>query len=96
MVNQMTDTIKLDKQGRIIIPIEIREKLNLHEAELKINVIGKKIIIEPFNADLEQEVSDWESYLKSNEIKPFKIELSDEENESKWFSEGYAKQKLGL
>ena len=92
----MASTIKIDKQGRIIIPKEIRDKLGLHNTDLKIHVIGNKIIIEPFNSELEQQASEWEKALKNLDIEAFRIDHDKEENESKWFSEGYAKQKLGL
>ncbi|MFQ5821969.1 MAG: AbrB/MazE/SpoVT family DNA-binding domain-containing protein [Candidatus Heimdallarchaeota archaeon] len=93
----MAHATKIDKQGRIIIPKELREKLRLRpETSLKIHIMGRKLVIEAYDPDLESNVKNWEQKLKNMIIEPFKIDQPDETSEAKWFSEQYARQKLGL
>ncbi len=88
---------KIDKQGRIVIPKELREKLRLRpETSLKIHLMGRKLVIEAYDPDLESNDKKWGQKLKNMIIEPFKIDQSNETSEAKWFSKQYACQKLGL
>ena len=40
MVKMMVKAIKIDKQGRILIPKEIRKALELDKTDLRIDIIG--------------------------------------------------------
>lgn len=93
MVKKMVKAIKIDRQGRILIPKEIRKILELDNTDLKINIVGKQLIITPFRSNIKQEVDKWEEQMKKMNIEAFKV---PEEKKSKWFSEEYAKQKIGL
>ncbi len=93
----MAHATKIDKQGRIVIPKEYREKLGLEkEMPVKIQLMGRRLIIEVFDPDLESDVKNWEQKIKNMKIEPFTIDQSEEKSEAKWFSEQYARQKLGL
>ena len=88
---------KIDKQGRIVIPKELREKLGMEpETSLKIHLMGRQLVIEVYNPNLHKNVKKWEQKLKNMIIEPFKIDQSNETSEAKWFSKQYARQKLGL
>ncbi len=93
----MAHATKIDKQGRIVIPKEYREKLGLEkEMPVKIQLMGRRLIIEVFDPDLESDVKNWEQKIKNMKIEPFTIDQSEETSDAKWFSEQYARQKLGL
>ena len=93
----VADTIRVDKQGRILIPKEMRQKMGIEkDSEVKAQIIGKKLILEPTNENLEKIIQEWESKLISFEIKAFNIPERDGNNHVKWFSEEYVHKKLGL
>ncbi len=54
------EKLNLEKQGRVIIPKKIRDKLNLREGKkLSIELEGNKIILKPL-----KDLSDFSSQLK--------------------------------
>lgn len=67
---------KFDKLGRIVIPIEMRDKLNLNEprAEAKIELVDDKIILT--NPNQEDPFRDWlKDYALKTEIENIDINL---------------------
>jgi AbrB family looped-hinge helix DNA binding protein len=91
----MVEIIKMDKQGRITIPAQIRNLLslsenNLLEIDIQTNqiVIRKQIIADP------EKVEIWFKKLSQTALPALKIETGIQD--SKWYSEDYVKQKLGL
>lgn len=90
----IVETVRIDKQGRLIIPAGIRKTLGISgDTEAIIKVYGNTIIIEPILADLEKTVNEWvEKVLSIN------LQLSTEDTEEswKWVGYEYAKRKLGI
>jgi len=94
MVNQMEETVRVDKQGRLVIPPRIREFLGLKDGgSILIRVDGSRVVLEPAFHDLGESVDEWkEATLK------LKSEAFTEKTEEswKWMSREYARRKLGL
>jgi len=92
VVIKMPNILKVDQQGRVVLPIEIRRALGI--------VRGGSIVLEKKNnrifinagGKLEENVKQWKERVKSInvEAKTFKA------GESKWMSESWAKKKLGI
>ncbi len=97
MVYILAKTTKIDKQGRILIPKNYREKLGLsEETSVNIHLVDRRLIIEVFNPNLHEAVNQWKENLVKRNIKAFTIPKSAVSSDPKWFSEEYARQKLGL
>jgi len=90
----MEYTVKIDKQGRLVIPSPIREALGLKgsgEAIIRLN--GLKLVIEIVNKDLEKKVEEWKKTTLSLHAEPFTEEIKES---WKWINHEYAKRKLGI
>jgi transcriptional pleiotropic regulator of transition state genes len=86
--------VKIDKFGRILIPKEIRNSLEIKEGtELEIEVKDEKILIWLKDRNLEERVEKLMSYLENNAPKPF---VSGEEAGEKWYSAEFSMRKIGL
>ena len=87
--------IKIDKQGRIIIPSDIRKLLGIKgETEGILRVRGRKIIIELMDTQYKKKIEEWYQKIKNMRIQAFSSE--EEVFPSAWMSDEYAKKKLGL
>jgi len=87
--------IKIDKQGRMVIPSKVRRVLGIYdEMEGVLSVRGRKIIIEFIDNNLKERVEKWYEDMKRMKVQAF----SSKEviPKSKWMSDEYAKRKLGL
>lgn len=52
--------VKIDKQGRIVIPSEVRKILGLKSnSEVLLNIKNNTIILELIHEDIDQIVDDW-------------------------------------
>ena len=94
MVNNVEYVIRIDKQGRVVIPALIREALGLvsgGKALLRLN--GTRIVMEPVNEDLEKRVEEWRNLALRLSAEPF---TEDIEDSWKWMSREYAERKIGL
>ncbi|TFG18810.1 MAG: AbrB/MazE/SpoVT family DNA-binding domain-containing protein [Promethearchaeota archaeon] len=97
MAEIMAHTTKLDKQGRLIIPAEIRKKLSLSEdSVLIIEILGNQLIIKKKMAVSKEQREDWKKKLKNMEIRAFTEEYNQNNESTKWMSEEYVRNKLGL
>jgi AbrB family looped-hinge helix DNA binding protein len=97
MAEIMAHTTKMDKQGRLIIPAEIRKKLSLNEnTELQIEILGNQLIIKKKLAVSKEKLNTWKKKLLDMKIKAFTEEKSHEGQSTKWMSEEYVRNKLGL
>ena len=97
MAEIMAHTTKLDKQGRLIIPAKIRKKLSLSEDTLLvIEIHGNQLIIKKKMAVSKEQLKSWKTKLKSMKIKAFSEEYDQEMESTKWMSEEYVRNKLGL
>ena len=94
MVQFMSESVWVDKQGRLILPSHIIENLGIKEGDrLMIHQDGKKIVLVPMNEDVEKSVKDW-----SRKAMEMSTSMNTEESSpsGKWMSDEYAKKKLGL
>jgi AbrB family looped-hinge helix DNA binding protein len=97
MAEIMAHTTKLDKQGRLIIPAKIRKKLSLSEDSLLvIEILGNQLIIKKKMAVSKEQLQTWKKKLKDMKIKAFTEEYDQEKESTKWMSEEYVRNKLGL
>ncbi len=82
----------MDRYGRIVLPKEIREKLNIHEnTELTLDVRDDEIVLRVQRGDLEERVDELIEFLRNNAPKAF---VSEVEEEEKWFTNWL--EKIGL
>ena len=94
MVNVMPQyRVRIDKQGRIVIPSEVRKILNLQpNTELLLNVRDKKIVLEVVEKDLEKVVDDWFKKMLEIKVEAKGFSLKP----GFWMSEDYVKRKIGV
>ncbi|MGB9660300.1 MAG: AbrB/MazE/SpoVT family DNA-binding domain-containing protein [Nitrososphaerales archaeon] len=94
MVNNVEDSVTIDKQGRLVLPSHIREVLGLKEGgQVSIRLDGSRVILEPISKDIKEKVQEWANIALSLKVEAF----TEEYNESwKWMSREYARKKLGL
>ena len=93
----MAHTTKMDKQGRLIIPAKIRKKLSLNEnSVLEIEILGNQLIIKKKLVVSEEILKDWKRKLIDMKITAFTEEKIPYEESTKWMSEEYVRNKLGL
>lgn len=89
------EIVRVDSQGRIIIPVSIRRNLGIRSgASLRIKIYGSKIILEPISDEnLKERIKEW-----ADTTQRVKAEVGSGEVEKswKWISCEYAKRKLGL
>ena len=86
-------SVRIDKQGRIVIPSEVRRLLKLEpNSELLLDVRDNTIVLEPVHRDLNKVVDEW--YKKMLEMKIEARGLKIEP--SMWMSEEYVRRKLGI
>ncbi|MGC9010166.1 MAG: AbrB/MazE/SpoVT family DNA-binding domain-containing protein [Sulfolobales archaeon] len=85
---------KIDKQGRVVIPSNIRKALGIvGETDVIISIDGRRIIVEPVPRDLEKIVDEWIKMVLSSKLEIFSEKT---EEEWKWLDDEYARKKLGL
>ena len=94
MVENMENSVNVDKQGRLVLPAHLREALGLKGGgEVTIRLDGPRVVIEPVSNDLKRNVREWENLTRSLGAEAF----TEEPDESwKWMSGEYARRKLGL
>jgi len=86
--------IKVDKQGRLVLPKEVREKAGIKEnSQLICTVIGERIILEHFLAEKIQE-----AFRRLEEIAPsLDLDVVEEViGEDKYVDREYALRKIGF
>jgi len=94
MVKIVENAIKVDEQGRMVLPSRVREAFGIKKGgQITIRMDGSKVILEPLSMDVEKKVQEW-----ANLSRKLKTEIfAEESNESwKWMSRDYARRKLGL
>ncbi len=94
VVKNMPYIIKVDKQGRLVLPKEVREKAGIKEnSQLICTVIGERIILEHFLAEKIQE-----AFRRLEEIAPsLDLDVVEEViGEDKYVDREYALRKIGF
>jgi AbrB family looped-hinge helix DNA binding protein len=91
----MEQRLKVDKQGRLILPSTLRERLGLRAGggTLAVRLDGFRMIIEPVSEDLEKTVREWRNMVAGIHAEAF---TESAEPSWKWMSLEYARRKLGL
>ena len=97
MAEIMAHTTKMDKQGRLIIPANIRKKLSLNEnSVLEIEILGNQLVIKKKLVVSKEKLNSWKKKLINMKITAFTEEKSDYSDSMKWMSAEYVRNKLGL
>jgi len=93
MVKNMEATIKIDKQGRTVLPKDVRKALGIDgEAEMVCRVFGNKVILEKFSIDsIQKAFAELEEIAPSLELDTVKVE-----GEDKYVDREYALRKIGI
>jgi len=88
----MEYVLKVDRQGRVILPVELRRVLGVKNGgSIIIRKKNNRIYIDA-GRELEGEVKRWKE-----KIKRIKIEVEQiGRTESRWVSEDWSKRKLGI
>jgi len=102
LMAESQEFVKVDKQGRLVLPARIRKSLGLNAGGLvSIKRDGSKVVIEPkLTAGLEGRVNRWAKETLQMKAKMFSdhARVNDEKSidSMSWMSREYAKRKLGI
>ena len=93
MVIYVEAFVKVDKQGRMVLPKDVRKALGIEdEAEVVCRVIGNKVILERFSIEsIQKAFADLEEIIPSLEVDTVKVE-----GEDRYVDREYALRKIGL
>ena len=87
--------MKIDKQGRMVIPASIRAALGIvDECKALVRIDGRRLIVEVVDEDLERRVDEWREMALSLNAEAFIEEVGEES--WRWISREYAERKLGV
>ncbi|MEM3070789.1 MAG: AbrB/MazE/SpoVT family DNA-binding domain-containing protein [Candidatus Bathyarchaeia archaeon] len=86
-------TIRVDRQGRAVLPREVRIMLGIDgETELVCRIVGKRLVLEKFDAaSVQRAFAELEDIAPSLELDAVKVE-----GEDKYFDREYALRKIGV
>ncbi|MBC7113626.1 MAG: AbrB/MazE/SpoVT family DNA-binding domain-containing protein [Candidatus Methanomethyliales bacterium] len=89
----MEETIKIDRQGRTVLPKDVRIALGIEgEAEMVCRVVGNRVILEKFSMD-----SIHKAFTELEEIAPsLELDAAKVEGKDKYFEREYALRKIGV
>ncbi len=94
MVTNVENAIKVDKQGRLVLPSQVREAIGIKRGgQVILRIDGSKVMLEPMRNDVKVRVQEWENFSIKLKADAFIEEL---EESWKWMSREYARRKLGL
>ncbi len=93
MVISVEALIKIDKQGRVVLPKDIRRAIGIDgEAEMVCRVVGNKVILERFSMEsIQRAFADLEEIAPSLELDTVKVK-----GEDKYVDREYALRKIGI
>jgi AbrB family looped-hinge helix DNA binding protein len=93
MVLNVEVIVKVDKQGRIILPKDVRRAIGVEGGmEMVCRVVGDRIILEKFSVeDVHKAFSELEEIAPSLELDTVKVE-----GEDKYVDKEYALRKIGI
>jgi len=89
----MALTVRVDKQGRLILPKEVRDALDIGgESKLTCNVVGNRVILEKFSQkEMEEAVQRLRQIIPNLDLDSVEVEDVD-----KYVDREYALRKIGL
>jgi len=89
----MEATIKVDKQGRTVLPKDVRKALGIDdETEMVCRVVGNRIILEKFSME-----AIYKAFAELEEIAPsLEFDTVKVMGEDKYIDKEYALRKIGL
>jgi len=89
----MEAIIKVDKQGRTVLPKDVRKALGIEgETEIVCRVVGNRIILEKFSMEaIHKAFAELEEMAPSLELDTVKVE-----GEDKYVDREYALRKIGV
>jgi len=89
----MEATIKVDRQGRMVLPRDVRRALGIDgDTEIVCRVVGNKVILERFSIDsIHKAFAELEEMAPSLELDTVKVE-----GEDKYVDREYALRKIGI
>ena len=89
----MEGIVKVDKQGRIILPKDVRRAVGIEEGmEMVCRVVGSRIILEKFSMEnIRKAFAELEEIAPSLELDTVKVEGGD-----KYVDREYALRKIGV
>ena len=93
MVKIMESILKVDGQGRTVLPKKVRQALGIDGGtELVCRVVGNRILLEKFSPD-----SIRKAFGELEELTPsLDLDTEEFEGEDKYFDREYALRKIGL
>jgi len=85
--------VKVDKQGRMVLPRDVRIALGIEGgAEMVCRVVGNKVILERFSIEsIQRAFADLEEVAPSLEVDTVEVE-----GEDKYVDSEYALRKIGI
>ncbi|MFQ5887097.1 MAG: hypothetical protein ACE5HY_00190 [Candidatus Hydrothermarchaeales archaeon] len=84
--------LKVDRQGRVVLPIEIRRNLGVARGgSIVLKKKNKRVFID-VGGDLEESVKRWKERVKRLDVEA----KTFEPGEAKWLSEDWVRKKLGI
>jgi AbrB family looped-hinge helix DNA binding protein len=91
----VVQTVKVDRQGRLVLPSNLRKRLQLNPkgSRVSIRLDDDRIAIEPVHEDLDRRVAEWRNTVLASHTTAF-TEGGGER--WKWMTVDYARRKLGL
>jgi bifunctional DNA-binding transcriptional regulator/antitoxin component of YhaV-PrlF toxin-antitoxin module len=92
VVIKMEYVLKVDRQGRVILPVELRRELGVKKGgSIIIRKKNNRIYID-VHRELEGEVKRWKEKIKGVKVDVEQIGRI----ESRWVSEDWSRRKLGI
>lgn len=90
----MEEKVGVDKQGRLVLPADLRETLGIKDGgQVSVRLDGARLILEPISEDLEETVAEWSRQARGRGGEAL---AEDAPDSWKWMSREYARKKLGL
>jgi AbrB family looped-hinge helix DNA binding protein len=95
MVRNVEHKVRVDRQGRIIIPSVLRRALGVTgDGELLLRLRGEELVLRRLREDLERRVEEWYETMSRRRVHAFLGPVVEEP--SRWMSVEYIEKKLGL